>query len=395
MDQLQRFFAKLLEASGAAVEAIAPEGLEVLAPPPVQQALGVPELARFGFGAELPQGSRRVTLESETVEPAVRELLGERGRRLRQAISLSNPPVANPQRILEQSLDLRNATYRLEGVSPAQTCYEILSFGYTAISDEKRDGILQFGINRANGAALDEMLPELAATAKERGSPWVGGAAVPPLPWTHPQFAAMLGRALPPRLRLRLEPFLRGMLRRQERDLQRLLAYHEDLERESVSRVAALATRGELSERQQAERARELQRLEAIAREYQSKVADVRQRYAMTVEMTWLQSLQLGMPVQRFAIRLKRRRGERLFALDWNPLARKLDQLPCEYSLSPERPREVCDEALHIVSLAANGPCPACGRAFCRACHPEKCPRCGQGTETNPSAALRAGADER
>jgi hypothetical protein len=121
-----------------------------------------------------------------------------------------------------------------------------------------------------------------------------------------------------------------------------------------------------------------MQRLEAIAREYRAKVADVRQKYAMTVEAEWLQSLQLVMPVQRVTIRLKRRKRERLFTLDWNPLARQLEPLPCEYSYTPERPRELCDDALHIVSLPAHGPCPACHRAFCRACHPTVCPRCGR-----------------
>jgi hypothetical protein len=77
--------------------------------------------------------------------------------------------------------------------------------------------------------------------------------------------------------------------------------------------------------------------------------------------------------------RQRRRKGERLFALDWNPLVRRLEQAPCEYSYTWERAREVCDEALHLVSPAGHGPCAQCGRAFCRACHPVKCPKCGTG----------------
>ncbi len=382
MNQLQQFFANLLEASGAAVDPIDPEGLEVLAPPAVQQALRLPEWARLGFGAELPAGAARVTLESELIESAVGGLLGNRGRRKRRIVAPANPPVANPERVLEENLDLRNATYRLEGVAPASACYEILRFRYTAISDEKRDGILEFGFNRANGATLDEMLPDMMAGAEALPSqPLSRAPGIPPLPWTPLQFAAMLQRALPPRLRRPLEPFLNGMLRRQERDLQRLFTYHHDLQREAVARLTALTARGKLTEKQQGEQAREVQRLEAIAREYRAKVADVRQKYTMTVEAEWLQSLQLVMPAQRFTIRLKRRKRERLFTLDWNPLARKLEQLPCEYSYTAERPRELCDEALHIVSPAAHAPCPACAKPFCRACHPRVCPRCGRAVE--------------
>jgi len=378
MNQLQQFFAGLLEASGAAVEVIAPEGLEVLAPPSVQQALGLPEWVRLGFGAELPDHAQRITLESQMME-RVSALLGERGRHARRILAPANLPLTNPERILEQNLDLRNATYRLEDVAPAWTCYEIPSFSYTAISDEKRDGVLEFGFNRGNGATLDGMLPELLTGAEALASqPLSLMPANPPLCWERPQLTTILDRALPLRLRHHLASFFRGMSRRQERDLQRLFAYHQDLRREAATRLAALTARGELTERQQAEQARERQRLEAIAREYQAKVADVRQKYAMKVELAWLQTLELVMPTQRFAVRIKRRKGERLFTLDWNPLARKLEQLPCEYSYTWERPREVCDDALHLVSPAAHGPCTSCGKAFCRACHPAKCPKCGR-----------------
>ncbi len=378
MNQLQQFCARLLEASGAEVEAIAPEGLEVLSPTPVQQALALPEWARLGFGVELPDGAQRVTLESQMME-RVSALLGEHGRHTRRTLAPSNPWLDSPQQILDQTLDLPNATYRLDGVAPAWTCYEILSFRYTAISDEKRDGILQFGFNRANGATLDGMLLELLAGANAPASPSLSPTPdTPPLPWERPQFTAMLERTLPLRLRHHLASFFNGMSRRQERDLLRLFSYHQDLRRETATRLAALAARGELTEKQQAEQARERQRLEAIAREYQAKVADVRQKYAMKLELAWLQTLELVMPTQRFTVRIKRRKGERLFTLDWNPLARKLEQLPCEYSYTWERPREVCDDALHLVSPAAHGPCLACGKAFCRACHPARCPKCGR-----------------
>jgi hypothetical protein len=49
--RMQCFAAALLRHEGALVESIEPEGLEVLAPPSVQQALGIGELARLGFGA--------------------------------------------------------------------------------------------------------------------------------------------------------------------------------------------------------------------------------------------------------------------------------------------------------------------------------------------------------
>lgn len=378
VNQLQQFLGMVLEKHGAVVDVIEPEGLEVLAPAPVQQALRLPEWARLGFGAELPAHAQRVSLESDLLD-RLAGLLGEHGRYARQFLMPDNPPPSHPERALEHALELHNAIYRLQDVKPAWTRYVILRFRYTAISDEKRDGVLEFGWNLANGATLDRMLPELLAGAEALESlpPASRLPPLPSIPWKRGQLPAILQRALPPRLRRQLDAFLAGMTRRQERDLQRLFAYHHDLRREAAARLTALSARGELTDKQQDEQGRERQRLEAIAREYQAKVNDVRQKYAMKVEVEWLQTLELVMPVQRFAVRVRRRKGERLLTLDWNPLTRQLDQAPCEYSYTWERPREVCDEALHLVSPPAHGPCPTCAKAYCRACHPAACPKCG------------------
>jgi hypothetical protein len=377
MNQLQHFYGAVAEKYGAVVDAIDPEGLEVLAPPPLQQALRLPEWARLGFGAELPPQAQRVSLDTDLLE-RLEGLLGEHGRYVRRVLVPDNPPPGHPERVLEHTLELPNAVYRLRDVAPTWTRYLILRFRYTAISDEKRDGILDFGVNLANGATLDGMLPALLSAAElQSSSPTMALPALPAPAWPRDFLPTLLARALPPRLDRQLESFLAGMTRRQERDLQRLYAYHHDLQREAATRLAALAARETLSDKQQAEQTRERQRLEAIVREYQTKVTDVRQKYAMKVEVAWLQTLELAMPVQRFTVLIKRRKGEREFALDWNPLVRQLESPPCEYSYTAERPREVCDAALHLVSPAAHGPCPACGKAYCRACHPAACPKCG------------------
>ncbi len=385
MNPLQQFVTELLEQEGAVVEPIEPEGLEVLAPASLQQSLRLPELARLGFGAELPADAQRVSLESDWME-RLAGLLEERGRWLEWIVAVDNPAPSSPERILQHGLELLNATYRLQGVEPAWTRYLILRFRYAAVSDEKRDGILELGFNLANGATLDELLAGLVAGAMEL-EPLAAAPTGVDLPSTWPaqRLQPILERALAQRVGRQLEPFLKGMRRRQERDLKRLHDYHNDLRREALERLAVFPS-GELNEKRQLERQRQQLRLAAIAREHEAKVNDLRQKYAVKVTLEWVQTLELIMPVQRFAVLIKRRKGERLLTLDWNPLARRLEQAPCEYSYTWERPREVCDEALHLLSPAAHGPCPQCGRAYCRVCHPEKCPKCGR--TTDPGSAL-------
>ena len=68
MTALRDFVADLMEREGAAVETLEPDGLAVIAPPEVRSAFGWPELARLGFGVELPVGAQRVGIEGEWLE---------------------------------------------------------------------------------------------------------------------------------------------------------------------------------------------------------------------------------------------------------------------------------------------------------------------------------------
>ena len=102
-------------------------------------------------------------------------------------------------------------------------------------------------------------------------------------------------------------------------------------------------------------RRREEQRAEAIGREYRAKLDDLARQYATRVTVEWVRTLELAMPVQRFTVQVCRRKADRTIRLDWNPAARGLETPACEWSASAERPRLVCDDALHLVVAAALG----------------------------------------
>jgi hypothetical protein len=369
--RMQHFAADLLTQQGALVEFIEPEGLEVLASPSVRQALGVNELFRIGFGATLPAGAERVGIESDWLERFGR-LLGQHGRCARLVLHSDVRASSDPQSVLERALVLDNATFRLLDVVPAWTRYVVLDFRYSAVSDEKRDGVLQLGVNLATGALPDSVLEPMQIAG------WLAadgpGAAVPaeaelPADWERDRLLELVDRALRPRLDAALDPFVKVLRRRLGRDQERLYAYHNDLHRETARRLSLLAE-GD------AGRSREEQRQEAIRREYHAKLDDLSRQYAMRVTVEWVQTLEIVLPVQRFAVQIRRRKAERVIHLDWNPLARRLETPACEFSGSAERPRLVCDDALHLVTAEGLAPCVGCGRAFCRACHRERCPRC-------------------
>ena len=143
MGALRDFVADMLESEGAAVEPVEPEGLEVLAPAVLRAAMGWPEFARLGFGATLPAGAMAIGLEGDWLD-RFGALLGERGRFAERQLVLADhvAPPGDPERLLDRALDLPNAVWRLHAAKPAWTRCLLLAFRYTAISDEKRDGLI-------------------------------------------------------------------------------------------------------------------------------------------------------------------------------------------------------------------------------------------------------------
>ncbi len=368
--RMQGFTADLLRHVGALVEPIEPQGLEVLAPLAVQQALGIGEFVRLGFGATLPPAGRRVGIEGDWLD-RFGQVLGDEGRRLRRVLNPRARAPGDPERVLGHELILDNATWRLLDVSPAWTRYLALDFRASAVSDDKRDFILRLVVNLATGALPDAVFTSLAATLEDTAfDDPTGMPQTPDLPeiWDRARLLRLVDQALPPRLDNALAPFVKGMQRRFDRDQDRLHRYHNELHREAMQRAGALPA-------SDPKRAREEQRAEAIGREYRSKLDDLSRQYATRVTVHWVQTLELVMPVSRFTVQVRRRKADRTITLDWNPLSRRLEAPVCEATYSAERPRLVCDDALHLVVPESLGPCPTCHRAFCRACS-KNCPKC-------------------
>ena len=375
MSELQAFVAELLERRGAAIEPLGPDRLEVLAPTALQRELGWPELAHLNFGAERAEGTIAIALEGDWLE-RFGALVAEAGRWSERALRpvASVPPPGDPELVIERALDLPNAVWRLQGISAIWTRCLMLTFRYTAVSDEKREGLILLGLNLATGAVVNDILARLrpALAQPEWHVPDADARREAPPGWSEAKLANRLHPLLETLVRESVEPFLRAMRRRLERDRNRVHAYHDGLRRASLQRLAALA-RAE-GERAVADRRRETLRVEAIEREYRVKLDDLRRNYALRVTVEWVQALDLYLPVQRFDVLIRRRKGERLIKLDWHPLVKAAEPPVCEAGLGRDRVRLVCDK-LHLTDLAGQAPCASCGKPFCRACF-AACPRC-------------------
>jgi hypothetical protein len=380
MSELRDFVAELLERKGAVVDAGAdPDELEVLAPAPVQKVTGWPELTRLSFGPERNHGAIPIGLEGDWLD-RFGALLGEEGRwserEMRPAVAVPAPN--DPERLLDRALDLPNAVWRLQGTTATWTRCLMLAFRYTAVSDEKREGLVWLGLNLGTGAVVSDILarlrPALAQMPDWRAPNQATRRAAGP-GWSAATLEARARPLLDRQVRDGVEPFLRAMRRRLERDRNRVHAYHDGLRRSSLKRLTALTHAD--GERAEADRRRETLRVEAIEREYRAKLDDLRHNYALRVTVEWVQALDLYVPVQRFDMLIRRRKGERVVRLDWHPLVKSTELPLCEAGLGLDRVRLVCDDKLHLTEPAGQASCASCGKPFCRACFPAACPRCG------------------
>jgi hypothetical protein len=385
MSELRDFVAEILERQGAAIETFEPDALEVLAPEPLRQAMQWPELVQLAFGAERPPYAISIGLEGEWLD-RFGALLGEYGRWSERQLTSPGPlpAPANPDEIVDRALSLLNAVWRLQGLSATFTRCWVLTFHYTAWSDEKHEGMIRLGLNLRTGAVVDEVIARLwpllaqepqwqAPEESQRLAAGPGGdsklleSRVSPLLKHHVQQA--------------LEPFMRGMRHRLGRDRDRVHAYFDKMRSASLKRLSGLSNaRGEKPE---ADRQREMLRVAAFEREYYSKLDDLRRNYAIRVKVEWIQMLDLYLPVQRFDVVIRRRKAERLIQLDWSPLVRLMEPPPCDWGIGLDRQRLVCDEKLHLTDAAGQAPCSSCGKSYCRACHRTACPRCGQSQKRN------------
>ena len=379
MGALRDFVADVLEIEGAAVEPVDPDGLDVVAPDALRAAMGWPELARLGFGTALPVGATPVGFEGEWLD-RFGALLGERGRWAERALVLPSPVAApgNPERLLEHVFDLPNATWRYRGEAPAWARCLLLAFRYTAVSDDKRDGLVWLCFNQSTGAVLNDILPRLRSLLLipcEWRAPELHMRHAAGPTWNAATLRARVSPWIEHSVRRELEPFLHAMRRRLDRDRARIHEYHQDLRLTALRRLAALAEAA--SAKAETDRRRETMRVAAIEREYVAKVDDLRHNYALRVTVEWVQGLELFVPVQRYEVLIKRRKSERLVQLDWHSAVRLAEPAPLDHGLALERTRLVCDDRLHLTDLGGQAPCRSCAKSWCRACQPASCPRCG------------------
>ena len=388
------FTARLLTERGAVVEPSA-EGLEVLLPAEVAGVLEIPEHANLSFSGDSREGIS-VSYDSELLKKMAR-LMGDGGKF--STVSLAPPSVRLEK--LEERLDhkvvFHNAVFHVERKEERRVSYLLGYSKYSALSDDRQEGVLACLVNEMNLSAqkatfetLDLIDPSNRAPALAGGSQSeLQPAGVPEsasdLPvGLHDYVEAPAGEteresservltafwhAQEKIVKEELSDFLLSVERRMNRDIRRVHDYYQTLiheHRQWLERKAAAAE----------EKEKTAGKIEAIERELQGKIQDLIGKFSLELQIEPISFIRIETMSPTWWLSVKRRKEARPFPLTYNPISKSLDPLPCEACFYPAKGHYVCDDRLHIVCRQCFAPCLRCGKIYCGACHRKGCPRC-------------------
>jgi len=310
--ELLSFAAEVLEAHGGLVEPGA-AGLSALLPPALAQALQLPEEAELGTeAAPLLYGS---PLLDRLVDLARLEVPVAYGH-----LEVSYLKKGGFEQLLARDLAFAGGQVRLSSRATTRTTYMILFCHYVALSDERKEGLVQFGVHEASGA----LIPALADTWEESRPRFYPAGKVPALFPVHLETA--LTGALQSAAKMvaaDLKPFLASMERRLRRDVKNTREYYEALGREMAAGLShPLLTEAQRRERQA--------KMDALPDEVARKIADLEHKYQVRVTITAGAAVRLLVEVVQLLLELTCHRRSRSLSATWNPLTQALDPLVCD-----------------------------------------------------------------
>ena len=310
--ELLTFAARVIDRHGGAAERESDHLLAVL-PERLGEVLELPEEAKLGGDGEPllyghPVLERLVRLATATVPVvyATLEVPYLKSGGFEQAIA--------------QDLSFWNMGSRIVTQAEARNSYMLLSCHYLALSDERKEGLLQVAVAERTSA----LLPALREAWRSFEPRFYSAEEKPP------HFPAEIGPAVKSALRqarsaaaVELAPFLASMTRHLQRDVRHTREYYRALEKE----MQAQAERPRLSEERRAERR---EKIRELPHELERKIEDLRHKYRVAVKVRACGALRILVPVVALTVEARYRKLRRAVALCYNPVTHRIDPLACE-----------------------------------------------------------------
>ncbi|MBI5408505.1 MAG: hypothetical protein HZA14_03975 [Nitrospirae bacterium] len=428
----------ILTYNGSLVEPDDDGALEVITTQELSETLGVPEHARLRFSYD-DAGDTVFASYGSDLFISLARLFEGRGRFSLARFEAPAPNMEKLSKTLPDRISFGNAVFRFNKAEVKDVSYLLLYFKYTALSDEKHEGVLPVLINCMNMSTMpltggsDEIIEGLKEVL-----PLFDEGVGFPLPRSIATESGFAGSqrgigifqaaysAAAKMAQERLKNFIRSLERRLHRDIKRVYEYYGTLREETIKMIEQNVLKlsmGDLIESElkkamkhknklsKAQALKDIERIElqylekktkmlnminekkwdferdektdkllakldTIETEREWKVQDLIAKYALSIRIEPVAAVGIEAQTPVFHINIKRRLASREFPVTYNPFVRQLDDLPCEACFNPHGGYYVCDDKLHIVCGDCFKTCPACGKQYCTACHKDKCPKC-------------------
>lgn len=369
---LPEIFSDILTYNGSLVEQTDDGALEVIAPQHVSGLLGISEHARLCFSYDAVGGDAIYASYGSDLFKALAGLFEGRGRCSVARFEASPLNIGKLIKTIPGELSFSNAVFRFNRTEVKDVRYLMLYLKYTALSDEKHEGVLPVLINCMTMSImhLTKNADEITEGLKVINVPYSGA----PSGFINEQEGIKLYKsaysAADQMIRERLKDFIRSLERRLNRDTKRVYEYYETLREEALR---AIERKREGSE-DGADKRRD--KLNVIETERKWKIQDLIAKYALNVHIEPVAAVAIETQAPVFWISIKRRLASREFPVTYNPVVRQFDDLPCESCFYPRGHYYVCDDNLHIVCSSCFSVCSLCGKRYCKACYKDICPKC-------------------
>jgi hypothetical protein len=359
MQTIQNFTLSFLAYKGALVEA-GDGSANVLLGRELATALQMNEYERLVFdrSSEAP-GALRVDYDAPIFE-AMGRVVGSMGSVACVTIPTPELRTIDAEKELERALSLQNGVFRLRDCLSVTQLYFCFFVQYDVMADERSGGIEEVWVNPATRSM--PKMPSLLDTTKTED-------AVPP-----PELPALMSTAFDLALpnatlsiRSRLSSFLESLGRRRQRDLERMRNYYQTIDGEIRRKITRVASREDA-------RKVEIQRLAATALAYESRAAELVERYRVRARVTSLGAIACTIPTYRIRVQLLRRSAKREASFTWNPFDRRIERRCCDACRHATESAMLCDDRVHYLCPNCLQTCPTCAKFFCRTCH-SRCPR--------------------
>ncbi len=367
---LHEVISEILTHNGAVVEETDDGCLEFLAPQTLSDKLSLPEHGRLRFGYNDSCGDAiSATYDSELFK-AMAGLLKGKGEFSVASFESYQPDTEKLLKHLDETIALNNASFRLEKSEVKNISYLLCYFKYTAISDEKREGIAQVLINELNLSTVPFENGFLRLEDSGQGSTDIDRHNLK----TVFRSSYSTGAGI---VKERLKEFIRSLERRLNRDIRRVHEYYGALGKEAKIAIEKKAASAKDRRVEEEDIDRLLKKkINAIETERGWKVQDLITKYSLNIRIEPVSVIRIETQSPVLWINIRRRLGTRPFPVTYNPVIKKLDDLPCELCFNPTKPYFICDDKLHIICSGCFKACPHCGKRYCGICCRNGCPKC-------------------